>query len=172
MGFWLLVPFFLVRFGYLAYCNKTALGRVAHFAPLEKGERLAYWLYQLSNAAIILSLFILPIKRWPSWLLAVGWAVYGAGLCLLLRAMRDFASPADGGFCQRGLYRLSRHPMYMAYFVFFLGCVLLTQSLWLLGILICFQVSAHWIILAEERWCAQQFGEAYALYRNQVRRYL
>ena len=71
-----------------------------------------------------------------------------------------------------GLYRLSRNPMYLAYFILFLGCVLLTQSLVLFGLLAVFQVSAHWIILAEERWCLETFGAAYQHYARRVRRYL
>ncbi len=33
---------------------------------------------------------------------------------------------------------------------------------WILfGIVVIFQVSAHWVIIAEERWCMEQFGELY-----------
>lgn len=41
----------------------------------------------------------------------------------------------------------------------------------LLDLLAVFQISAHWIILAEERWCRQQFGAAYIRYREKVGRY-
>ena len=30
-----------------------------------------------------------------------------------------------------------------------------------------FQISAHWIILAEERWCIQKFEEAYREYMKE-----
>lgn len=62
--------------------------------------------------------------------------------------------------------------MYVAYFLVFLGCALVTQSWVLLGMVVVFQVSAHWIILAEERACLAQFGPDYAQYMAQVRRYL
>ncbi len=62
--------------------------------------------------------------------------------------------------------------MYVAYFVYFVGCALLTQSMVLLGTVIAFQVSAHWIILSEERWCLERFGEEYQRYSKKVRRYL
>ena len=62
--------------------------------------------------------------------------------------------------------------MYVAYFVFFLGCALLVQSVPLLLFLAAFQLSAHWIILAEERWCLEKFGPEYRLYCARVRRYL
>ena len=42
----------------------------------------------------------------------------------------------------------------------------------LLALVLVFQGSAHWIILAEERWCQETFGEAYRQYRGRVRRYL
>ena len=48
---------------------------------------------------------------------------------------------------------------------------LLTRSVLLLGLVVIFQISAHWIILAEERWCLDQFGEKYARYMSEVNRY-
>lgn len=62
--------------------------------------------------------------------------------------------------------------MYLSYFLCFLGCALLSRSLILLGVVLLFQVSAHWVILAEERWCREQFGDAYRAYQKEVRRYL
>ncbi|MBU9727326.1 methyltransferase [Diplocloster modestus] len=61
--------------------------------------------------------------------------------------------------------------MYVAYFIFFLGCVLLTQSLLLLVFVLIFQITAHWMIRAEERWCIGQFGSTYLQYMKKVRRY-
>jgi protein-S-isoprenylcysteine O-methyltransferase Ste14 len=60
----------------------------------------------------------------------------------------------------------------VAYFVYFLGCVLLTRSLLLFAILLVFQISAHWIILSEERWCMEKFGEDYIRYMRGTRRYI
>ena len=78
----------------------------------------------------------------------------------------------EEGFCQSGVYRLSRNPMYAAYFLLFLGCALLTRSLPLLLCLAVFQLTAHVLIRAEERWCLRTFGAAYARYMGRVRRYL
>lgn len=72
----------------------------------------------------------------------------------------------------KGVYRISRNPMYVSYFFVFLGCVLLTQSLPLLAALLVFQLTAHTVIRAEERWCLQTFGAAYERYCKSVRRYL
>lgn len=50
--------------------------------------------------------------------------------------------------------------MYVSHFLIFVGCAILTQSL-LFGIVRVFQGCAHWIIVAEERWCIERFGETF-----------
>ena len=62
--------------------------------------------------------------------------------------------------------------MYVSYFLTFIGMALLTQSALLFCLVVIFQISAHWIILAEERACMQKFGIAYEQYMRKVRRYL
>ena len=62
----LLIPFFLVRVGLLSLLSgEAAAGRAAHFAPVEGWERGAYWVYQISTAGLILSLFFLDIRLEP-----------------------------------------------------------------------------------------------------------
>lgn len=46
------------------------------------------------------------------------------------------------------------------------------QSLVLLAIVLVFQITAHWIIRSEERWCIKQFGAEYIQYMEKVRRYI
>ena len=76
------------------------------------------------------------------------------------------------GMNRNGIYKFSRNPMYVAYFICFAGMAVLTRSLVLLAVVMVFQVSAHWIILAEERWCMEKFGTAYGQYMKEVRRYI
>ncbi len=172
MAFLLLFPFFLLRFGLLSLLSREAVARAARFAPLKEGERWAYWVYQASNAALLMGLFFSRVRSSPPWLFFTAAVVCGVGLLLLALSVVGFASPAPSGMSGNGLYRFSRNPMYVAYFVFFLGCALLVQSVLLLLFLAAFQLSAHWIILAEERWCLEKFGPEYRLYCARVRRYL
>jgi protein-S-isoprenylcysteine O-methyltransferase Ste14 len=62
--------------------------------------------------------------------------------------------------------------MYVSYFVCFLGISILIQSWLFFSLLLIFQISAHWIIRSEERWCLQQFGKAYQDYQERVGRYI
>ncbi|MDF2941801.1 MAG: hypothetical protein K0S01_659 [Herbinix sp.] len=170
-AFLIVIPLIIIRFGLLSLLDKEALKRAASFAPLIGIEKVAYWFYQISNLLIFVYLCFLKVTTNPYWFY-VGLTLYGLGVLLCLVSVLNFAKPAKNGINLKGLYRVSRNPMYVAYFIYFLGCVVLTQSVILLVILLIFQISAHWIILSEERWCIKKFGEEYINYRNKVRRYL
>lgn len=166
-----IIPLILIRFVFLSILDKEALKRAAFFAPLIGKEKVAYWFYQISNILIFVYLCFLKITTDSYWFY-VGLVIYVLGVLLCLLSVSNFAKPAENGINLKGLYRISRNPLYMAYFIYFLGCVLLTQSLILLAILLVFQISAHWIIQSEERWCVKKFGEEYINYMNKVRRYI
>ncbi|WMC91424.1 methyltransferase family protein [Kineothrix sp. MB12-C1] len=170
-AFFTLIPLILIRFGLLRLLDKGALKRAAFFAPLLGKEKAAYWFYQISNISIFVYLCFLEVTTDLYWFY-VGLVIYGLGVILCFISVSNFAKPAENGINVKGLYRISRNPMYVAYFVYFLGCSLLTQSLILLAMLLVFQISAHWIILSEERWCIKKFGEEYINYMNKVRRYI
>jgi len=167
-----LIPFLLIRFGLLPVLDKQAVRRAAHFPPMIGAEKAAYWLYQLFTAAIFVCPFFLRVAADPAWLLCAGVSVYALGITACIVSVMNFARPSESGVNRSGLYRLSRNPMYLAYLIFFLGCVLLTASPVLLGLVAAFQIAAHWIIRAEERWCVEQFGEEYLQYMKKVRRYI
>lgn len=172
MGPVLLAGFLLVRFGLLAMLDRKALACAAYFAPMQGSERIAYWIYQLTNVTILVLICYLPVQTQPRALLYLGSGLYAAGLLLLIASVVAFAKPQGDGLRYEGIYRWSRHPMYTAYFVLFMGCVALTQSAALFLVVLVFQGAAHFIILAEERWCLACFGEAYQQYMQKVRRYL
>lgn len=170
-GFFLLIPFLLIRFGLLGRLDRRAVGRAAYFAPVVGKEVGAYWVYQVSNVAILVYLCFLNVSVDGSGQFLAGAGVYLMGLALLAVSMVNFAVPDRDGLNRNGLYRFSRNPMYVAYFVYYMGCALLTRSWVLGGIVAVFQISAHWIILAEERWCVETFGDEYRQYMREVRRY-
>ena len=170
-GILLLIPFLIIRFVLLAILNPEAVRRAAHFAPMDGRERIAYYVYQVSNIGIFVYLAFLTVKADIQWLFILGLLCYTAGLGLCAAVMFNFSATDDIGLNRNGLYRFSRNPMYIAYFICFAGMALLTRSWLLMGMIVVFQVSAHWIILAEERWCIGKFGAVYMEYMKSVRRY-
>lgn len=112
-----------------------------------------------------------------SWLMKIIFATGSILLTVLVcflsvHVVCNLHIPDDMGMNRNGIYKFSRNPMYAAYFICFAGMAVLTRSLVLLAVVMVFQVSAHWIILAEERWCMEKFGTAYGQYMKEVRRYI
>ena len=171
-GFLLLVPFLLIRFALLSFKNKDAVKRAAHFPPMSGKEKSAYWVYQFSTAAILVYPFFLTVVVEFSGWFFIGSILYLLGLILCAISIIDFASPSMEGLNRNGLYRFSRNPMYLSYFIYFVGCAFLTRSAVLFGIVVIFQIASHWIILSEEKWCIERFGEPYEQYMIAVRRYI
>ena len=71
-----------------------------------------------------------------------------------------------------GPYGMSRHPMYVAWTLIYLGLVLLLDSAWLLILTPVLAVVVHWEARREERRLVEAFGSDYEEYRSRVRRYL
>lgn len=171
-GFLLLIPFLLIRFVLLFILNPNSIQRAAYFAPVLGKERAAYYIYQISNLGIFLYTIFLTVKAAFTWQFYSGVICYLLGLCLSAITVINFASPDDKGMNTNGIYQFSRNPMYVGYFVCFMGMALLTRSFILLTAVVIFQISAHFIILAEERWCIAKFGAVYQQYMKRVRRYI
>lgn len=170
-GLMVVLPILLIRFLLLALLSKEAVKRAAFFPPVQGVEKQAY----LVN---IVTTFLLMIV--PAFLKINLHGLFGiSGLTLIVLSMIlysvsiiRFASPDSQGMNRTGLYGISRNPMYVAFFFYFLGACALTRSWMLLVILVIFQISVHFLILSEERWCREKFGEPYAEYMLKVRRYL
>lgn len=171
-GFLLLIPFILIRFGFLSLLDKEAVRRAAHFAPMIGKEMLVYWMYQLFNIAILVYMCFVKFEIEQSFMFYGSLIIYLLGTILLTLSVMNFTKPSKDGINLNGLYNISRNPMYVSYFIYFIGCVMLTKSLILLLFVLLFQITAHWIILAEERWCVNKFGNEYLQYMKNVRRYL
>ena len=168
----LLTPFLLIRFGLLAVLGKGALKRAAYFAPMQGREKIEYWVYQILNVLIFVYLFSHKIKTAPAPVFYGGIILYIAGMILLILSVLGFAAVSENCMNKSGIYKISRNPMYLSYYIFFVGCAFLTQSGVLFSLVQVFQISTHTIILAEERWCIEQFGEEYLQYMSKVRRYI
>jgi len=71
-----------------------------------------------------------------------------------------------------GVYRISRNPMYTSFFFFYAACFLLIPSI-LLSLLLIFSLFIHhFIILKEEKFLGETFGDEYIYYSKSTARYL
>jgi len=167
----LVLPIILIRYFLLGFISKEALQRAGFFPPTEGKEKIAYYIYQITTLFLLIYLFFATIKL-NSVFNYIGLIIFIIGTLLYMKSIIDFAKPQDNGINKNGLYKYSRNPMYVAFFLYFLGCSLLINSILYFIVLIIFQITVHYLILSEERWCIKEFGEEYIDYMKTVRRYI
>ncbi len=72
-----------------------------------------------------------------------------------------------------GPYRFSRNPSYVSLTMLYLGIAIAADSVWVLAGLIPTLVVMHYgVILREEQYLAEKFGEPYLQYKRSVRRWI
>lgn len=127
---------------------------------------------------VLLGLALFLSRRWPRPVGRArrpGWGMVVIGLALAAWATRaagelDLGQPA--GLVVDGPYRWSRHPMYVAWTVAYLGAALGLDTRWPLFLS---PVLGWWVrrqALREEARLIAGFGADYLRYRDRVRRFV
>jgi protein-S-isoprenylcysteine O-methyltransferase Ste14 len=72
----------------------------------------------------------------------------------------------------RGLYRISRNPLYLGCFLIYIGTGIACAS-WLFLLLTAIWIVLYDILIApEERWCLEKYGEAYREYMDRTPKWI
>jgi protein-S-isoprenylcysteine O-methyltransferase Ste14 len=88
------------------------------------------------------------------------------------RSMRIGLPTGQTTLKTRGIYQLSRNPLYIGAHLITLASVLFTLSWWVALLAIYSYYVYHLIILGEEKFLESRFGNDYLYYKLKVRRYL
>jgi protein-S-isoprenylcysteine O-methyltransferase Ste14 len=131
--------------------------------------------------ALVLNWIVLFPVPWPLPLRILGGLLVAAGLFLggsALSQMRKAHTSPDPhqpttALVTSGPYRFTRNPIYLGFFLIYLGFTLLAETLW--GVIISpflLWTIIHAVIHAEEDYLEKKFGEQYTAYRSRVRRWL
>ena len=72
----------------------------------------------------------------------------------------------------RSFSSFSRNPIYAGFHLAIIGVIIAGASFWLLLAAVPFFFAMHKVILAEERFCIETYGESYLAYMKTVSRYL
>ena len=133
-------------------------------------------------AAVLILGRALPVRLPGSRavLRVVGAALGGVGAALTVLALRErdrhVAGPFDlerpDALVTTGPYALSRHPMYVGWWLIHLGTGLYSGSAWVLISLPAAALAEHPAVLAEERHLVRLFGSEAENYAATVPRYL
>jgi len=104
--------------------------------------------------------------------LAAGFAVNAWALAeRRRRTIGEFELEQPQSVVTTGPYALSRHPMYVGWWLIHLGFGVLRGSAWVAATVPAAVLAEHVGVLAEERGLAREFGDEWARYSHHVPRY-
>ena len=159
------IPFFLrmARVRALKFEEKTG--------GLSKNEKIVIYTSKIVMFAAFVYAIFLPLKIGAIWFY-VGLPITVAGLVLNTVILSDWAKTPCDKPVTRGLYRYSRHPMYIGLFLLLLGMSIMTASWVFLVLTVIVTVVSFAFAYVEEQTCLARYGEAYRDYMNRTPRVL
>ena len=126
--------------------------------------------------------YVYGIQDWPEVkvgliLEILGWIFLVAGLLVIATGMvqlgfRSIFGQGSKNFKQNGFYGFSRNPQILGCWLYVIGFTLLWPSWYTLGWACLFGVVAHMMVLTEEEYLCQVFGDVYQRYAEAVPRYI
>ena len=150
---------------------KALFKKSSTIPPLNKTEKKI----TILSIAILLLLFIysvlLPLPLGTAWFYA-GLTIFLLGLVVCeITGISLTATPVDEPITT-GLYRYSRHPMYITIFLQFIGTGIASASWLFLLLVIIPTILTIILIIPEERFCLEKYGDAYRKYMNGTPRWI
>jgi len=170
---WLFMSSFLLQWLAVGLASKRVYQRTGHPADMKRSKadrRIGIAATITWLVATIYSIF-LPLQLGTIWLYS-GLVVFLLGLIILTVATMNFAAAPHDEPITGGLYRCSRHPMYLAAFLIYIGTSLASAS-WLFFLLtIATIVLTRPQAMLEERYCLGRYSNAYREYMDRTPRWI
>jgi protein-S-isoprenylcysteine O-methyltransferase Ste14 len=139
---------------------------------LNKTERIIniFGSYILFFGLFIYSIF-LPLQLGTAWFY-VGLALCVLGVVTWIIAIVNVVGIPLGEPWNKGLYRYSRHPMYLGLFLTLIGAGIASASWIFLLFSIVYIILCAILVSAEERFCLDKFDTPYRDYMNRTPRWI
>lgn len=112
------------------------------------------------------------LKSVSTFILAMGLCLVGVSLVNLGKSTRLGLPNENTALITNGIYRFSRNPMYFGFNLLTIAAMVYSINIVLLLLGTYSIITYHWIILGEEKFLEERFGDEYFNYKKKVRRYI
>ena len=151
---------------------KERTKKATQSVPFSRTEKiLAYSTHVvIMPFAVIYSIF-LPLKIGTVWLY-VGLPIFALALVMTVMTSINFATTPLDEPVTKGVYRISRHPIYFSGFLLNLSIGIACASWVIMLCAILWIAFFHIVVPTEERFLIGQYGDAYREYINRTPRWI
>jgi protein-S-isoprenylcysteine O-methyltransferase Ste14 len=151
--------------------KKDAAKRAVDISAYNMKEKSQTLTSTLMFFGAVLYSFFLPLKLDSKWFI-VGLILYTFGCIPYIVSVVNFASTPPNEPIVKGVYKLSRNPMYFFSALTLLGIGFACGSWLMIMLVILYTTTNHLTVLAEEKYCTDKYGQSYRNYMTNVPRYL
>lgn len=166
-----MLVFQILTMGLFPLINKEAFKKAGDFPKANTiRQKITIFFEWISIVAILYTVF-LPLKLGTAWFY-IGTVIYMPGLIIAIMALISFTTTPVNEVVTKGIYRISRHPFYVSWFLVCIGIGLACAS-WLFLLYIIAAMLQKFIFIGdEEQLCLQKYGDGYRQYMNKTPRWL
>jgi steroid 5-alpha reductase family enzyme len=150
--------------------NKESLKRASDMSSYTMKEKTRAFVSSFIFFGAMLYAVTVPLKLGTMWFY-IGLVIYVLGLIPYVVSMSNFVSTPLNTPVTRGVYKLSRNPIYFFSALTLLGIGIAGGSGLMVFLAILYAILNHLTILAEEKVCSDKYGESYHKYTKTVPRY-
>jgi protein-S-isoprenylcysteine O-methyltransferase Ste14 len=169
---WLLMSIFIIQMIVISIGNKynTKNTHVPKEAKKTKADKSIGILANLFWLITMIYSVFLPLKDQSKWF-CPGIFIFIVGTILLAIASFNFKTTSPDKIINKGIYRFSRHPMYLATALICLGTAFTVASGLFIILTILIFITFYFEAKVEERFCLVLYKEEYQRYMNKVPRW-
>ena len=139
--------------------------------PLDKTKKMLGNILSIVFVIPIIYSFFLPFKLYTIWFY-IGLLIYLLGVIIGILAWYDFYTTAVDKLVTKGIYRISRNPMYLGIILIYIGTGIACVSWLFLLLTMIFAILSHVLVITEENYCLKKFGKDYRKYLNRTPRWI
>jgi protein-S-isoprenylcysteine O-methyltransferase Ste14 len=170
---WIFMSVFILQMLVMIFAGKRISER-SHVPTEARQTTLEKYIGIIANFIWFIALgysIVLPLLLGTIWFY-IGFSLFILGLSLLSLSIFSFMTTPVDQLIQKGVYKFSRHPMYLATFLICLGSGIATSSLIFILLSVIMFVCFYYEALVEERYCLDKYKDIYQEYKNSVPRWI
>ena len=153
------------------YDLKGSFKKASVSPPYNKTEKKINLFSMLLFFLLFIYSIFLPLPLGTIWFYT-GLSIFLLGLVVFEITEISWATTPLDEPITKGLYRYSRHPIYIAVFLQFIGISIVSASWLFMLLMIVHIILSLLLIIPEERLCLEKYGEVYREYMERTPRWI
>ena len=174
IGIWnawiFILPFLLINYG-LSFLIVNRESGLFIWPEYDKKEKTLLAILMVTHFGSWIYSIFLPLNLGTAWFYA-GLLIYLLGMIFVTTATLNFATTRVDKPVTKGVFRISRNPLYFGWFLILIGIGIACASWIFLLLAMLYIILMNILVTPEEYMCLEKFGDVYREYMNKAPKWI